>query len=108
DRAIFLNKASAELAEKLRVAGFDVTEVPITEFMKAGGGVKCLTLRLSEPIRSEVRASATVESRLIELRGHLLDSGLLDRALDATVESGGSFQIVEFNLGKQRQSTSSA
>jgi len=108
DCAIFLNKASAQLKEKLGVAGFDVREVPITEFMKAGGGVKCLTLRLTEPVRSEIRAGATVESRLIELRGHLLDSGLLDGALDATVEAGGSFQIVEFNLGKQRQSTSSA
>jgi lysine-ketoglutarate reductase/saccharopine dehydrogenase-like protein (TIGR00300 family) len=38
----------------------------------------------------------------------LLDSGLLDRALELTVQSGGSFQILHFSLGKQRQSTSNA
>ena len=38
----------------------------------------------------------------------MLDSGLLDRALELTVQSGGSFQILHFSLGKQRQSTSNA
>jgi lysine-ketoglutarate reductase/saccharopine dehydrogenase-like protein (TIGR00300 family) len=42
------------------------------------------------------------------LEGHLLDSGLLERALELTVQSGGSFQVLHFKLGKQRQSTSSA
>ena len=32
----------------------------------------------------------------------------MDRALEMTVQSGGSFQILHFNLGKQRQSTSNA
>jgi lysine-ketoglutarate reductase/saccharopine dehydrogenase-like protein (TIGR00300 family) len=49
-----------------------------------------------------------VQSRRLRLEGHLLDSGLLERALDTTVQSGGSFQIIQFRLGKQRQSTSDA
>jgi lysine-ketoglutarate reductase/saccharopine dehydrogenase-like protein (TIGR00300 family) len=40
--------------------------------------------------------------------GHLLDSGLISRALDLIVENGGSFQVLNFHLGEQRQSTSSA
>jgi hypothetical protein len=40
--------------------------------------------------------------------GHLLDSGLINRALDLIVEGGGSFQVLNFQLGEQRQSTSSA
>jgi lysine-ketoglutarate reductase/saccharopine dehydrogenase-like protein (TIGR00300 family) len=40
--------------------------------------------------------------------GHLLDSGLINRALDTIVEGGGSFQVLNFQLGEQRQSTSSA
>jgi lysine-ketoglutarate reductase/saccharopine dehydrogenase-like protein (TIGR00300 family) len=38
----------------------------------------------------------------------LLDSGLINRALDLIVEGGGSFQVLNFSLGEQRQSTSSA
>jgi N-dimethylarginine dimethylaminohydrolase len=28
--------------------GFDVLQTPLSEFMKAGGAAKCLTLRLDE------------------------------------------------------------
>ena len=107
-QTLIINKASAELRDRLAAAGFRVVETPLTEFMKAGGAAKCLTLRLDEEIREDAQARATVESREITLQGHLLDSGLLDRALDSVVEGAGSFQILEFNLGRQRQSTSSA
>jgi lysine-ketoglutarate reductase/saccharopine dehydrogenase-like protein (TIGR00300 family) len=42
------------------------------------------------------------------MEGHLLDAGLINRALDLIVEMGGSFQVLKFNLGEQRQSTSAA
>jgi lysine-ketoglutarate reductase/saccharopine dehydrogenase-like protein (TIGR00300 family) len=42
------------------------------------------------------------------MKGHLLDSGLVNRALDLVVEGGGSFQVLKFDLGEQRQSTSTA
>ncbi len=107
-QTVIINKASAELRERLAAAGFATVETPLTEFMKAGGAAKCLTLRLDEEIREDAHALAAVESREVTLEGHLLDSGLLDRALDSVVEGAGSFQILEFNLGRQRQSTSSA
>ena len=107
-QTLIINKASAELRDRLATAGFEVVETPLTEFMKAGGAAKCLTLRLDEEIREDAQPLAAVESREITLEGHLLDSGLLDRALDSVVEGAGSFQILEFNLGRQRQSTSSA
>ncbi len=105
---LIVNKAGEELRARLGGAGFELIETPLTEFLKAGGAAKCLTLRLDEPERANTRPLATVQSREIRLEGHLLDSGLLDRALDLIVEGAGSFQILEFNLGKQRQSTSSA
>jgi lysine-ketoglutarate reductase/saccharopine dehydrogenase-like protein (TIGR00300 family) len=108
DRTIIMNQASDALKQRLAEAGFDVLETPLTEFLKAGGAAKCLTLRVTEPIEPAVHASAAVESRTIRLEGHLLDSGLINRALDLIVEGGGSFQILNFNLGEQRQSTSSA
>jgi N-dimethylarginine dimethylaminohydrolase len=48
---IFLNRASAPLKARLTVAGFEVHEIGLSEFLKAGGSAKCLTLKLDEPIR---------------------------------------------------------
>jgi lysine-ketoglutarate reductase/saccharopine dehydrogenase-like protein (TIGR00300 family) len=108
DRTIVLNKASNKLKQRLDAAGFQVIETPLTEFLKAGGAAKCLTLRVTEPVQVDVHASATVESRVVRMDGHLLDAGLINQALDLIVDGGGSFQVLNFNLGEQRQSTSSA
>lgn len=108
DRVVVMNKASDDLKKRLAAAGFEVVETPLTEFLKAGGAAKCLTLRVTEPVRAEVHANAPVESRTIRMEGHLLDSGLISRALDLIMANGGSFQVLNFNLGEQRQSTSSA
>ncbi|HEY9726264.1 MAG TPA: TIGR00300 family protein [Chroococcales cyanobacterium] len=108
DQTIVMNKASDDLKARLAEVGFEVVETPLTEFLKAGGAAKCLTLRVTEPVRAEVHANAPVESRTIRMDGHLLDSGLISRALDLIVENGGSFQVLNFQLGEQRQSTSSA
>jgi len=45
---IFMNSASEVLQERLRAAGFRPTLTPLTEFIKAGGAAKCLTLKLVE------------------------------------------------------------
>jgi lysine-ketoglutarate reductase/saccharopine dehydrogenase-like protein (TIGR00300 family) len=107
-RRIFVNQVSAELRQRMADMGFEAVETPLNEFMKAGGGAKCLTLRLTEAEPTGAKAASSVQSRELKLDGHLLDSGLMDRALELTVQSGGSFQILHFNLGKQRQSTSHA
>jgi lysine-ketoglutarate reductase/saccharopine dehydrogenase-like protein (TIGR00300 family) len=105
---VILNQVSGPLKTRLTELGCEVIETPLHEFIKSGGAAKCLTLRLDEPAPARPRASSSVQSRQFKLDGHLLDSGLLDRALELTVQSGGSFQILHFNLGKQRQSTSQA
>jgi lysine-ketoglutarate reductase/saccharopine dehydrogenase-like protein (TIGR00300 family) len=104
---VILNKASDALKRRAAEAGFSVIETSLSEFIKAGGAAKCLTLQLTQPgpLGGE-RPVAQVESRVVRMEGHLLDSGLLDRALDLTVADGGSFQILDFNLGRQRQSIS--
>ena len=117
-RSVILNQASAGLRQQLETRGYEVLETPLSEFLKAGGAAKCLTLRLDEP--RLVTATATGAglglqgpppssfSRTIRLQGHLLDSGLINRALDRIVEGGGSFQVLDFALGQQRHSPSSA
>ncbi|MDX2256157.1 MAG: TIGR00300 family protein [Pseudanabaenaceae cyanobacterium bins.39] len=113
DRHVVMNRISDRLKQRITAAGFNVIETPLTEFLKAGGAAKCLTLRTVEvPISAanveDGNLSSSVEARIVELTGHLLDSGIINRALDLVTDNGGSFQVLEFNLGEQRQSTSLA
>ncbi len=105
---VVMNKVSQELLQNLADGGFRVVETPLTEFLKAGGAAKCLTLRVTEPIVEDVHASTPVESKIIRMEGHLLDAGVMNRALDLIVEEGGSFKVLNFNLGIERQSPSNA
>jgi len=105
---VIMNKASTELKQILNQKGFTVLETPLTEFLKAGGAAKCLTLRVTEPVMPIANEHISLESRIIELSGHLLDSGIVNHALDLVLEGGGSFQILDFKLGIQKQSTSEA
>ncbi len=107
DRAVVMNKASDALKKVLGDRGFTVEETPLTEFLKAGGAAKCLTLKVTEPRQVSPQASS-IQSRTIHLQGHLLDSGLVNHALDTIVTGGGSFQVLSFDLGKQRQDSSTA
>jgi N-dimethylarginine dimethylaminohydrolase len=47
-RLILLNEISSELSRRLEARGFQVVQLQLTEFLKAGGAAKCLALRLSE------------------------------------------------------------
>ena len=46
---VILHRASEPLKARLMLAGFKVHEVELTEFLKAGGSAKCLSLKLNEP-----------------------------------------------------------
>jgi N-dimethylarginine dimethylaminohydrolase len=60
-QAVILNRASQDLTQRLQAAGFEVIETPLTEFLKAGGAAKCLTLRVTEPVLPDRHVSAAVE-----------------------------------------------
>jgi lysine-ketoglutarate reductase/saccharopine dehydrogenase-like protein (TIGR00300 family) len=107
EQVLVINKASAKLQQQLTDRGFRVIETPLTEFLKAGGAAKCLTLRMNEP-HPELPQVSRIQSRVIQLEGHLLDSGLVNQVLDTIVAGGGSFQVMNFNLGNQRIDTSRA
>lgn len=47
-KTILLNQISQELRLDLKNRGFEIVELELTEFLKAGGAAKCLVLRLSE------------------------------------------------------------
>lgn len=46
DDTVLMNAASAALQDRLRQAGLTPVTTPLTQFMKAGGAAKCLTLNL--------------------------------------------------------------
>ena len=46
-RFVFLNQPSDRLSEALKRRGFEVVGLDLSEFLKAGGSAKCLTLRLN-------------------------------------------------------------
>jgi len=46
-RTVITHRASSNLRDALRRAGREVVAVDLGEFLKAGGGAKCLTLRLN-------------------------------------------------------------
>jgi N-dimethylarginine dimethylaminohydrolase len=45
---IYTNGASDDLQKRIKKAGFTTVITPLSEFLKAGGGAKCLTLKLLE------------------------------------------------------------
>lgn len=49
DATVVVNRATAAFVKTLARHGFKVVQTPLSEFMKAGGSAKCLTLRLDEP-----------------------------------------------------------
>jgi N-dimethylarginine dimethylaminohydrolase len=48
-RRVFMNDASESLRARLRSAGFVPVLTPLSEFLKAGGAAKCLTLEVRRP-----------------------------------------------------------
>jgi len=56
---IIMNKTSAAFLQRLQAAGFAAIEREMTEFLKAGGAAKCLTLRVNEPRQHQWMASQT-------------------------------------------------
>jgi ornithine--oxo-acid transaminase len=52
DRTIVLNFISDELEMTLRKRGFDVVQVELDEFLKAGGAAKCLVMKLTPELHS--------------------------------------------------------
>lgn len=108
--AFVTSHATPELRERLQAWGLNVEVCPLDEFMLSGGAAKCLVLRLDNevmPIEAEARPAAITE-RVVTLQGQLLDTGLLNTALDAITELGGTFDFEEFRPGLRQAEASTA
>jgi lysine-ketoglutarate reductase/saccharopine dehydrogenase-like protein (TIGR00300 family) len=110
-RTFITNFASQALRERLLSWGYEVVECPLSEFILAGGAAKCLALFLSHRVPARAKAAtprSDIRDRLIELHGHLLDTGFMNRVLDCISDAGGSFEIESFQPGLRHDQNSEA
>jgi ornithine--oxo-acid transaminase len=52
-KTIVLNRISEELEKRLRDRGFDVIQIELDEFLKAGGAAKCLVMKLTSEMHTK-------------------------------------------------------
>ena len=102
---LITSHASDTLRLRLETWGFDVITTPLTEFIKAGGAAKCLTLILDQDVPEgfamRPAVASPIRSRVVEMEGHLLDEGVMTHAFDAVNRSGGSFRLERFHAGER-------
>jgi ornithine--oxo-acid transaminase len=53
DHTIILNQISRELSTQLESRGFNVVQIALSEFLKAGGAAKCLVMKLDPPLHQD-------------------------------------------------------
>ena len=109
-QTLVTNYASAGLRRDLEAWGFNVITTDLSEFILAGGAAKCLCLFLEQdsvvPLPDREPVESSICSERLELTGHLLDSGILNLAMDAVTGAGGSFRVEQFNAGLRHDQTS--
>lgn len=65
DRNIIMNHVSDDLGRRLEAAGYTVIIKPVSEFLKAGGANKCLTLELTKRTQIDTGATKTGKNQQI-------------------------------------------
>jgi ornithine--oxo-acid transaminase len=107
-KTIVLNCISTELEQELRGRGFEVIQVKLDEFLKAGGAAKCLVMKLTAEIhaksktRDVVEPESGMEAELIAMEEeygahnyHPLDV-VIDRAQGAWVTDVNGRRYLDF------------
>ncbi len=92
--------------------GLRSVTVPRRRVHVVGGRVKCLTLLLEQDLGPAAASRPRIESPLrstrLSLHGHLLDSGILNQAIDVVTDGGGSCRVEQLDAAERRDQTSTA
>ena len=108
-RTLVVSQASVALRRRLETWGFGVVATPLSEFIKAGGAAKCLTLLLDqENTTPRAEAPSPIRTETLALEGHLLSRGILNRAFDTVEVAGGAIRMERFRGGERRDQPSHA
>lgn len=106
---LLLNDCTPALEETLKAAGLRVVRCPVPSFLQAGGGVKCLTLRLTQAgVPTRRTAKCNVRTARVQLRGHLLDTGLLTTAVSRVADRGLGCRVEKLEPGQRPDQHSTA
>lgn len=109
---IVTNYATPPLQERLAGWGYTVKTCCVDEFLLAGGAAKCLTMLLQQDLGPDAdkrpKYESPVRSIRLTMRGHLLDNGMLNRAMDQTTEAGLGCSVENFAAGERRDQLSTA
>ena len=107
---LFTSHSSDELRRALAAWDFEVVTTPLTEFIKAGGAAKCLTLVLDQDLPDGFERRPPVESPIrsasVEMEGHLLDEGVMTHAFDTVNRAGSGFRLERLRAGERSDQTS--
>jgi lysine-ketoglutarate reductase/saccharopine dehydrogenase-like protein (TIGR00300 family) len=68
--------------------------------------VPAMTADAASPTPSGAASDGERPSEVVELRGHVLDSGLLGQVLDEVMERGADYEILRFDVGKRHDDPS--
>lgn len=96
---VFLSSCSEKLQRQIEAAGFEVVRTELGEFHKSGGSNRCLVLRLHDELPEEAVGEQALPSREVHVSGHLIDRGILSEVFNRINESGGGFEMLEFDAG---------
>jgi lysine-ketoglutarate reductase/saccharopine dehydrogenase-like protein (TIGR00300 family) len=109
-RTLVTNAASRELQAALARWEYEVVTTPLDEFMLAGGAAKCLCLMGNQAFATppDRRIETPIRQTHVQLRGHLLDSGLMNRVFDAITDGGGTFRVEQFVVGLRHDEPSTS
>ncbi len=109
---IVTNHASDALQSKLNKWGYKVATCDVSEFMLAGGACKCMTLLLQQDLGPDAGSRPTFASPIrtgrVSLRGHLLDHGTLNKAMDVATDAGLGCSVEQFHPAERRDQLSTA
>jgi N-dimethylarginine dimethylaminohydrolase/methylmalonyl-CoA mutase cobalamin-binding subunit len=73
-RHVVLPAGAASLLAQLRERGFEPIEVEVSELLRAGGGVKCCTLELRDPVAAEPASPAAASGLSVVVTSVASDS----------------------------------
>ncbi len=106
---LLLNDCTPQLESALAAAGLNVVRCPVPSFLQAGGGVKCLTLRLVQrDVPAKRSAKCSVRTSRVMLRGHLFDTGLLNKAIARVADAGMGCRVEKLEPGQRHDQHSVA
>jgi len=95
----------SELTNRLAQWGFDVRDVNVSEFLRAGGGCKCLVMLLDQDAGTGRQNGRTFESEVrttrLSMTGHILDTGKLNRVIAAATDAGLGCRVEKLEAGER-------